>query len=81
MTASIPYLVRFVLKMEASAISLIMLAFLLGVLISVPLWVKLARKTNDNRKVMIISGTLVAIFLTPLIFLENYILFIIVLFI
>ncbi len=81
MTASIPYLVRFVLKMEASAISLIMLAFLLGVLISVPIWVKLARKTDNNRKVMLISGILVAILLTPLIFLENYLLFILVLFI
>ncbi len=53
----------------------------MGVLISVPIWVKLARKTNDNRKVMIISGILVAIFVTPLIFLENYFLIIIALFV
>ena len=72
MTGSIPYAVRFILKMEASAISFIMLAFLLGVLISVPLWVKLAQKINDNRKVIIITGILTGFFVLPLIFLENY---------
>lgn len=81
MTSSIAYAVRFILKMEASAISYIMLAFLIGVLISVPLWVKLANKTNDNRKVMLISGTLVGLLVSPLIILEDYTLIIITLFI
>ncbi len=81
LTASIPYVVRFVLKMDATAISLVMLAFFLGVMISVPFWIKLSRKMNDNRKVMIISGTLVAIFITPLIFLQNYFLIIITVFV
>ena len=80
MTASIPYAVRFVLKMEASAISWIMLAFLLGVLIAVPVWVKLANKLNDNRKVIIITGILTALFVSPLIFVEVYIFAIITLF-
>jgi len=81
MTGSIPYAVRFILKMEASAISFIMLAFLLGVLISVPLWVKLAQKINDNRKVIIVTGILTGFFILPLIFLENYELIILTLFI
>ncbi len=81
MTSSIAYSVRYILKMEANAISLIMLAFLVGVLISIPIWYKLANRINNNRKVMIISGTLVGLFVSPLIILEDYTLIIITLFI
>jgi GPH family glycoside/pentoside/hexuronide:cation symporter len=81
MTASIPYSVRFILKMEASAISFIMLAFLLSVLISVPIWVKVANKLNDNRKVMIITGIFTAFFVAPLIFIADYTLAILTLFV
>ncbi|TFG13415.1 MAG: MFS transporter, partial [Promethearchaeota archaeon] len=76
MEASIPYVVRYVLDMPASATTLIMAAFLLGVVISVPFWVKLAKKTNDNRKVMFITATLMGVFISPLIFLEDYLLII-----
>ena len=81
MTASISYAVRFILKMEAIAISLIMGAFLIGVIIGLPFWIKLAHKTNDNRKVMVISGILMTVSVAPLIFIEDYILIIIILFI
>jgi len=81
MTASISYAVRFILKMEAIAISLIMGAFLIGVIIGLPFWVKLAHKTNDNRKVMVISGILMTVSVAPLIFIEDYILIIIILFV
>jgi len=81
MTASISYAVRFMLKMEAIAISLIMGAFLIGVIIGLPFWIKLAHKTNDNRKVMMLSGILMTVSVAPLIFIEDYILIIIILFI
>jgi len=81
MTASISYAVRFILKMEAIAISLIMGAFLIGVIIGLPFWIKLAHKTNDNRKVMMLSGILMTVSVAPLIFIEDYILIIIILFI
>ncbi len=81
MTASIPYVVRYILNMEATAIALVMLAFLVGVLISVPFWVKVANKTNDNRKVIIITGFLVAVLVSPLIFLRSYWLIVLTLFI
>ena len=81
MTASISYAVRFMLKMEAIAISLIMGAFLIGVIIGLPFWIKLAHKTNDNRKVMMLSGILMTVSVVPLIFIEDYILIIIILFI
>jgi Na+/melibiose symporter-like transporter len=63
--------------MPASATTLVMAGFLLGVVISVPIWVKLAKKTNDNRKIMIITAILMGVFVSPLIFLEDYLLIII----
>lgn len=80
MTGSLPYVVRFILKMPASATTVIMAAMLIGTLISIPLWVKLAKKTNDNRKVTIISALLMGVFTAPLIFFEAYVPIIIVMF-
>ena len=77
MIASIPYVVRFVLGMPASAVTLIMAAMLIGTIVSIPLWIKLAQKSNDNRKVMLIAITLMGIFTAPLILLESYIFIII----
>jgi GPH family glycoside/pentoside/hexuronide:cation symporter len=81
MQASIPYVVRFILKMPASATTFIMAGFLLGAMVSVPFWYKIAQKTNDNRKVMLIAATLMGVFVSPLIFFEDYILIIISVFV
>jgi GPH family glycoside/pentoside/hexuronide:cation symporter len=81
MTASISYAVRFILNMEAIAISLIMGAFLIGVILGLPFWVKLAHKTNNNSKVMIISGILMTISVAPLLFVRDYILITITMFV
>jgi GPH family glycoside/pentoside/hexuronide:cation symporter len=78
MTASTPYLVFFILKMPSSAATLIMAGLLVGVLISVPIWVKLSHKLNDNRKIMMTGAILMGIYVTPLIFLESYITIIII---
>ena len=74
--ASIPYYVRFVLKMKAFAITLIMAGYLLGSLIAVPIWIKIADKINDNRRTIIISGFVSVIFSIPIIFIDSYLLFI-----
>jgi GPH family glycoside/pentoside/hexuronide:cation symporter len=71
MTASIPYVARFILKLEASVITIIMGSFLISVLISTPFWVKLAHKINDNRKVFLITGGFLVIFTIPLIFVDS----------
>ena len=81
MQMSIVYVIRFVLKMEASAQVLIMVGLLVGAVISIPFWIKLAHKTNDNRKVILIAGSLMVVATAPLIFLENYFGFIIAIFI
>ncbi len=77
MTASVPYLVDNVLEMTEKAAIPIFAGFLVGALISTPLWVKAAHKTNNNKKIMVYCGLLMGIFTIPLIFLEE-LLFIII---
>ncbi len=76
-TASIAYVVRFVLRAESGVQMFISLGFLIGALVSIPLWIKLAHKTNNNRKVILIAAAALTIFTVPLIFLDNLIGFII----
>ncbi|TFG09036.1 MAG: MFS transporter [Promethearchaeota archaeon] len=81
MTASIPYVVRYSLGMEASATTLIFAGFLTGALVATPIWVKYAQKANDNRKIILLSGILMAIFTAPLFILRDYLAIIIAIFI
>ena len=78
MTSSIPYLVFNILGMLSGATTLIMAGLLVGQLISIPLWVKLSHKLNDNRKIMIIGAIIMAVFMIPLIFLESYVIIIVI---
>jgi len=77
MISSITYLVRFILGMEAGAVTLIMVGFLIGSFCSIPIWIKIAQKTNNDRKTIIIAAFFMAFALIPLIFLRDYILIII----
>jgi GPH family glycoside/pentoside/hexuronide:cation symporter len=77
--SSIPYVIRFVIKREASSMTLVMAGFLIGALVSIPLWMKLARKTNDNRKVIMIAGFFLAFISIPLSFIMDFYTLIIVL--
>lgn len=77
MVGSIPYVVRFILEMEAGAVTLIMAGFLVGSFFSIPLWIKIAHKTNNDRQTYIIAGFTMSVLTAPLIFLENYYLIII----
>ena len=76
MIASIPYLVRYIFRMEAEAISLVMIGFLIGSLISFPIWIVIGQKINDNRKTIIFAGTVMTIVTAPLIFITDYYLFV-----
>ncbi len=72
MTASMPFIVRFILSMDASVITVIMGLFMISVLIWTPIWVKIAQKKNDNRKITLITGILLTIFTIPLIFVNTF---------
>jgi GPH family glycoside/pentoside/hexuronide:cation symporter len=77
--ASIPYVVRYILKESSSSQILLQVAFLIGVLCSTPFWIKFANKVNDNRKVMIISSCLIVILTIPFsLFTEVRVLFILI---
>ena len=82
--ASLPYFVRFVVEpkfQKTRYITFIMAGLLVGTLISVPIWVIIAKKLNDNGKVMLISATLLGVFVIPLAFISSYWLVIVFVFI
>jgi GPH family glycoside/pentoside/hexuronide:cation symporter len=72
MQNSLYYTVKYVLNMPSSASTLIFAGFLIGAVVSTPLWVKLAHKFNNNKKLILIAAILLGVFVSPLIFLENY---------
>ncbi|GAG91393.1 unnamed protein product, partial [marine sediment metagenome] len=79
MTASVPYVVDNLLGLDEKAAIPIFAGFLIGALISTPLWVMAAHKTNNNKKIMVYCGLLMGIFTIPLIFLEEFLLVVIAL--
>ena len=52
--------------------TLIFAAFLVGVIVATPFWVKYSNKTNNNKKVMLTSAVGLGITTLPLLFLTNY---------
>jgi len=74
--ASIPFFVEFILEEEVQ--TLLSAGFLVGALISSPLWAYIAQKTNNNKKVMLINSFLLTIFTIPFIFLNSVVMALIV---
>ena len=70
MTASVPYVVADFGLGDNAEIP-IFAGFLVGALVSTPLWVRAAHKTNNNKKIMVYCGLLMGIFTIPLIILEE----------
>lgn len=60
--SSVPYLVEFVLQEEETMVTILSAGFLIGALFSSPLWARLAQKSNDNKKAMLISSSCMVIF-------------------
>ena len=72
MIGSIPYVADFVLDIESDAITIIMASFLLGVLISMPIWAYIANKTDNDRKTMIFAALFLTIATGILFFIRDY---------
>ena len=64
--SSIIYVVRYILEADPEVTTYLMIGFLLGALLSSPVWSKIAEKVQNNYKMMIISGVLEVIFLIPM---------------
>ena len=80
LTGSFIYFVRYVLQGEASVIALIMVALLLGGVISIPFWIKLNKKMGDTRKTMVAGGIVMVCFASLLSAFTNLTLVLIVVF-
>jgi len=72
MQASVHYVIKYTFGREPGASTLVFAAFLIGVLISTPIWTKISHKLNDNRKMLIIASLMLAIITFPMTFLRVY---------
>lgn len=62
------YIVTFILDEQASAITYLLGAMLIGAIISIPIWVILAHKLNNNKKISMITSFIMVFTLLPMIF-------------
>lgn len=61
LTTSIPFAVNFVLQGGSFEIILLFASFLQGAIIGVPVWIVLAKRVKNNKKMAIIGGVLLVI--------------------
>jgi GPH family glycoside/pentoside/hexuronide:cation symporter len=72
MQAAVQFTVRYSLRMEAEANTLIFAFMLIGVILASPIWTIYARRTKNNKKVMILSALVLAAATLPLTFIRTY---------
>ena len=73
LTGNAIYLVVFVLREDIDAIILIFGVLLLGSMVSVPIWVHIAKKLDDNKKTFTIGGFIMCASLIPMTFFQGLI--------
>ncbi|ADY13902.1 MFS transporter [Sphaerochaeta globosa] len=71
MTASINYVVKYVLGAKSSQATPIFAGMLVGTLLSILLWTRVAKKVKNNQRMLILSSFALALFALPLTFLPN----------
>lgn len=76
---SLQYGLLYILILDSSYSILLSGSYLIASLVSIPLWVKLIKKKNDNRKIMIYGAIMATVFTLPMFFLTDLISWIIVL--
>ena len=76
LAASALYMIVFVLDVEAWFLGVLMGAMLLGAFLSVPFWIILSKKINDNKKISIYAGFAMFITFLPMLFVTELIFFI-----
>ena len=72
-TANSIYLVVFVLRADIDIVIFIFGLFLLGAMFSVPFWVHLAKKLDNNKKTFTIGGFAICVSLIPMTFFQTLI--------
>ncbi|MBD3256216.1 MAG: MFS transporter [Candidatus Lokiarchaeota archaeon] len=81
LTSNAIYVVTFVLRVDPATTTLMFALFLLGAIVSVPFWVWLAKKLDNNKKTMTIGGFSLCIALIPMTFFQTILDFFIFVFI
>lgn len=76
--ASGNYIIRYNLKEDPSAFLLVMGAYLIVSLITIPIWIKVAQKINHNKKMITIGSVLMALMTLLIMFVNSLIMLIIV---
>ncbi|MFX1567398.1 MAG: MFS transporter [Promethearchaeota archaeon] len=70
----VTYLTTFILRFnDPDAMTLIFAIFLLGSLISVPVWIKLLKRMNNNKKTYLIGSFILCGVIVPLTFFQTFI--------
>ena len=73
------YIVTYILDEEAGALTYLLGAILIGALISVPLWVYISHRINNNKKISVIGAIIMFFTFIPMIFVSDLFSWIIVL--
>lgn len=73
MTAMVVYLTTFILQVPTELMTVFFAIFLIGALISVPVWLKFLKKLNNNKKLYIIGNFVLCGTLLPLSFFQGFI--------
>jgi Na+/melibiose symporter-like transporter len=68
MTSMIAYVATFVLVVPEEIMTLLLALFIIGAMVSVPIWLKILKKLGDARKVYLIGAICMCIALIPLTF-------------
>jgi Na+/melibiose symporter-like transporter len=81
MTGMVAYLVTFIFQSnDPDAMIPFLALFLLGSLISIPVWLKILKKTNNNKKTYVIGSLLLIAVTIPMTFFQGDIMLMIILF-
>lgn len=78
MTASINYVVKYVLQAKSNQATPIFAGMLVGTLLSILLWTQVAKHLKNNQKMLFICSLFLALFAFPLTFLSNLTAYIVV---
>ena len=71
MTAMVAYLTTFILVVSQDYMTIFMALFLGGALISIPIWLKILKKMNNNKKVYLIGSFVLCGLIIPLTFFQT----------
>jgi GPH family glycoside/pentoside/hexuronide:cation symporter len=71
MTGMVAYLTTFILRQSEDYMTIFFAVFLIGALISIPVWLKILKKLNNNRKTYLIGSFILCGLIIPLTFFQT----------